>query len=116
MHFEQCELPTEDKVTQVNLGDEANPKLIFISESLSSSEREDLIQLIRENIDVFTWNDEDMHGLDPQIVMHHLNINPDAKPVKQQQRWFPPKIMKEIESKVKKLIYSGFVREEQHPD
>ena len=37
IHFEQREPPTEDKVTQINLGDEANPKPIFISESLSPS-------------------------------------------------------------------------------
>ena len=41
--FEQREPPTEDKVTQINLGDEANPKSIFISESLSPFEKEDLI-------------------------------------------------------------------------
>ena len=46
MRFEQCEPPAEDKVTQVNLRDEANPKPIFISESLSLFEKEDLIQLI----------------------------------------------------------------------
>ena len=51
--FEQRKPSTEDKVTQINLGDEANPKPIFISESLSPSEKEDLIQLIREYIDVF---------------------------------------------------------------
>ena len=34
IRFEQLELPTEDKVTQINLGDEASPKPIFISESL----------------------------------------------------------------------------------
>jgi len=55
-----------------------------------------------------------MPGLDPQIVMHRLKINPDAKPIKQQQRWFCPEIMKAIESEVKKLINSSFVREEQY--
>jgi len=34
-----------------------------------------------------------MPGLNPQIAMHRLNINPDTKPVKQQQRWFHPEIM-----------------------
>ena len=38
IRFEQREPPTEDKVTQINMGDEANPKPIFISESLSPSE------------------------------------------------------------------------------
>jgi len=78
--------PTKDKVTLVNLGDEANPKPIFISESLLPFEKEDLIKLIREYIDVFAWNYEDMPWLDPKIAMHYLNIKPDAKPVKQQQR------------------------------
>jgi len=40
---------------------------IFIS--LSPSEKEDLIRLIQEYIDVFTWNYEDMLGLDPQVAM-----------------------------------------------
>ena len=48
--------------------------------------------------------------------MHRLNINPDTKPVKQQQHRFRPEIMEAIESEVKKLIDSGFIREEQHPD
>ena len=57
-----------------------------------------------------------MLSLDPQIAMHHLNINLDAKPVKQQQQRFHPEIKEAIESEVKKLIDSNFVKEEQHPD
>ena len=63
--FEQREPPTEDKVLQVNMGDEINPKPIFISDSLSPQEKEDLILLVREYIDVFAWNYEDMPGLNP---------------------------------------------------
>jgi len=48
IRFEQCEPPTEDKVTQINLRDEANPKPIFISESLSAPKKENLICLMRE--------------------------------------------------------------------
>jgi len=48
IRFEQCEPPTEDKVTQINLEDEAYPKPIFISEILSPSEKEDIISLVRE--------------------------------------------------------------------
>ena len=65
MRFEQREPPTEDKVTQINLRDEANPMPIFRRKSLSPSEKEDLIQLIREYIDVFAWNYKDMPALDP---------------------------------------------------
>jgi len=50
------------------------------------------------------------------MAIHHLNINPDVKSVKQQQRRFRPEIMKAIQSEVKKLIDSDFIREGQHPD
>ena len=57
-----------------------------------------------------------MPGLDPQVAMNRLNINADVKPVKQQQRRFCLKIMEAIQSEVKNLIDSGFIKEEQHPD
>ena len=57
-----------------------------------------------------------MPGLDRQVAMHHLNINSDVKPVKQQQRRFHPEIMKAIKSEVRKLIDFDFIREEKHPD
>ena len=79
-----AEPPTEDKVMQVNLGNQDHPKPIFISESLSLIEKEELIMLIKEYIDVFAWGYEDMPGLDPQVAMHRLNIKLDIKPVKQQ--------------------------------
>jgi len=82
--FEQREPPTEDKVIQVNLGNQDHPMPIFISESLPLAEREELTILIKEYIDVFAWNYGDMLGLDPQVAMHRLNIRPEAKPVKQQ--------------------------------
>jgi len=114
--FEQHEPPTKDMVVQINLVDETNPKPIFISDGLSPSEKKGLISLVQEYIDVFAWNYEDMLGLDPRVAMHRLNINTDVKPVKQQQRWFRPEVMEVIQSEVRKLIDSGFIREEQHPD
>ena len=57
-----------------------------------------------------------MPGLDPQVAKHRLNINPDAKTAKRQQKQFRPEVMEVIQSKVTKLIDSSFIREEQHPD
>src|SRR3954466_16044499 len=116
IRFEQRESPTDDALLQVNMGDEANPKPIYISDTLSPSEKDDLIALIREYIDVFARHYEDMPGLDPKVAMHRLNIKADAKPVKQSQRRFRPEIMDAIELEVRKLVDSGSIREEQHPD
>ena len=86
------------------MGSRDHHKPISISESLSLTEREELIALIREYIDVFAWNYEDITSLDPQIAMYRLNIKPDIKPVKQQQQRFCPDIMEAIEAEVHKLI------------
>ena len=58
-----------------------------------------------------------MPGLDPQVAMHHLNINSNAKPIKQQQQQrLRPEIIEAIESEVKRLMDSSFIKEEQYPD
>jgi len=40
-------------VVQIDIGDQANQKLISISESLSSDEKQNLVSLILEYMDVF---------------------------------------------------------------
>lgn len=69
---------------------EENPKPVFIIESLTPLEKENLVGLIREYINVFTWNYENMLSLDPQVAIHWLNMKPDPKPLKQQQRCIQP--------------------------
>ena len=101
---------------QVDLDDQTHQKLISISESLSLTEKQDLMSLIREYIDAFAWSYEDMPGHDPQVAMHRLSIKPNAKSVKQQQRQFWPDIMEAIETEVHKLIECRFIWEEQHLD
>ena len=56
------------------MGDEANPKPIYISNTLSPSEKDDLIALIKEYINIYTWHYEDIPGLDPMVLMHRLYI------------------------------------------
>ena len=54
IRFEQREPSTDDKVIQINLGNEVYLKSIFTSKSLPLFEKEDLMHLIQEYIDVFT--------------------------------------------------------------
>jgi len=46
MRFEQCKPPIEDKVVQIDEGDQEHSKPIFISNSLSPEERQNRISLI----------------------------------------------------------------------
>ena len=39
-------------------------------------EREQLVDLLRRNVDVFTWDAYEAPGVDPNFICHHLNVNP----------------------------------------
>ncbi|KAL0290508.1 UNVERIFIED_CONTAM: hypothetical protein Sradi_7048200 [Sesamum radiatum] len=38
----------------------------------------EVIQYLRHNIDVFAWTPQDLEGIDPEVITHHLNIDPQA--------------------------------------
>ena len=40
-----------------------------------------LIRFLKENLDVFAWRHEDMLGIDPEVIQHKLNVNPERKPI-----------------------------------
>ena len=50
--------------------------------------RQDLASFLRMNQDVFAWSHEDMPGIDPSMIVHRLNVNPDSSPVRQKKRVF----------------------------
>lgn len=35
-----------------------------------------------KNQDVFAWTHEDMPGIDPQVAIHKLNVNPSSRPIR----------------------------------
>ena len=37
-------------------------------------------------MDAFAWGHLDMEGIDPSIMSHHLNVDPNRKPVRQKRR------------------------------
>jgi hypothetical protein len=45
-----------------------------------------LIEFLRERWEIYAWEPSDMPGIPRELVEHALNINPDAKPVKQTLR------------------------------
>ena len=57
--------------------EEGNPeKFIRIGTSMKEKTKQDLVQFLREIIDVFAWSHEDMLGIDPNVITHHLNVYP----------------------------------------
>ena len=82
--------PVSGNTELIDFGVPDQPREIRIGSSLSPDERSGLIDLLRSYLDVFAWSYEDMLGLDPTIVQHHLPILPHARPVKQKLRRLHP--------------------------
>ena len=74
------EVKCEDLV-KITTGDD--PKKFFQVESqLPQQEREELVEFLKQNIDVFAWNTYEAPGVEPDFICHHLNVNPLVAPKK----------------------------------
>ena len=56
-----------------------------------------------------------MPWLDPELVVHMLNLDLEAKPVAQLARVFHIEIEEQIVNEVQKLLAAGFIKPIQHP-
>jgi hypothetical protein len=57
-----------------------------------------------------------MQGIDPSIMVHRLNMDPDYLPVKQKRRRYASERNQATEKEVEKLLQDGFIREVHYPD
>ncbi|KAL0411660.1 UNVERIFIED_CONTAM: hypothetical protein Slati_3755700 [Sesamum latifolium] len=76
---------------------------------MNDATREEVIHCLRRNIDIFAWTPQDLEGIDPKVITHHLKIIPQVKPVKQKKRHFGPEKDKIIQAEVDKLMAVGHI-------
>ena len=99
---------------KVVIGDD--PEIFFqVGAQLPLQEKEQLVDLLRRNVDVFAWDAYETLGLDPKFICHHLNVNPSVTP-KRQPPWHPSKEHVEVvKSEVTKLKQAGAIKEIFYP-
>ncbi|XP_074377175.1 uncharacterized protein LOC141718695 [Apium graveolens] len=91
-------------------------KMVRIGKNMGADLKTKVITVIRQYHDVFAWGPKDMPGLDPKTATHCLNVQPEAKPVKQRKRTFTVERQKVIEAEVEKLLEAKFMEEIEYPD
>ncbi|XP_074336006.1 uncharacterized protein LOC141673172 [Apium graveolens] len=89
---------------------------MFIGASLDKPLKGQLTTFLQKNSDVFAWTTDDMHGIDPNLITHRLNIDPTRKVVKQKKRTYAPDRLEAIKQEVEKLLEAGFIEEVQFPE
>ena len=60
-----------EDLVKVVIGDDPE-KFFQIGSQLPHQEREELIEFLKRNIDVFAWNAYEAPGVDPEFICHHL--------------------------------------------
>ena len=75
-----------------------------IGSKLTERLRRRLIDFLRSNCDCFAWSHADMHGIDAEIIMHKLQVDPLHQPVRQKRRKFSPKRDAIINDEVKSVV------------
>ena len=87
-----------------------------IGSQLPQQEREELIEFLKQNIDIFAWNNYEAPGVDPKFICHYLNINPLIAPKKQPPRRPSKEHAEAVREEVARLKQAGAIREVFYPE
>nr|XP_023920606.1 uncharacterized protein LOC112032105 [Quercus suber] len=87
-----------------------------IEAQLPLLEKEELIEFLRKNVDVFTWSAYETPRVDPSFMYHHLNVNPSVTPKKQPPQRSSKDYFDTVRDKVMKLKQAGAIKEVFYPE
>ena len=57
------------------IGDDLE-KFFQVGARLPLQEKEELVELLRRNVDVYAWDAYEAPGLNPEFICHRLNVDP----------------------------------------
>ena len=82
-----------------------------VGSQLPHRENEGLIGFLGKNVDVFAWDAYNAPRIDPNLICHHLNVDPSATPKKQPPRRPSKEHADAIRDEVRKLKQAGAIKE-----
>ena len=82
---------------------------------LLEKENKQLVDLLRRNVDVFTWDAYEAPRLDPNFICHHLNVNPSITPKRQPHQRPSKEHVETVKCEVTKLKQAGAIKEVFYP-
>src|ERR1044072_16964 len=96
----------QDPLEEIDLGTEGDKRPTYISANIDPKLRSEVISLLKEFKDCFSWDYNEMPGLRRDLVELKLQIKAGKKPVKQTPRRFASAIMSKIKEEVERLLQS----------
>ncbi|KAL0411328.1 UNVERIFIED_CONTAM: hypothetical protein Slati_3722500 [Sesamum latifolium] len=77
--------PVEELLTIELITDDPD-KITKIGSKIKEDVPQQVINCLRKNKDIFAWTSQDLEGIDPGVITHHLNLDPTIRPMKQKKR------------------------------
>ncbi|XP_075645430.1 uncharacterized protein LOC142616461 [Castanea sativa] len=99
-----------EQLEKVIIGDDEE-KFFQVIVQLPPREKEELVDFLRKNIDVFAWSIYEAPGVDPDFICHHLNVNSFVVPKKQPPRRSSKEHSNAIKEEVLKFKRAGAIKE-----
>ena len=96
------------------IGDDLE-RFFQVGARLPLQEKEELVELLRRNVDVFAWDAYEAPGLNPEFICHRLNVDPSATPKKQPHRRPSNEHVEGIKTEVVKLKQAETIKEIFYP-
>ena len=57
-----------------------------IGTSMKDQDKVEILLFLLQNVDVFAWSPYEVPGVDPEFIVHKLNVDPSFPPKKQKSR------------------------------
>ncbi|KAL0446566.1 UNVERIFIED_CONTAM: hypothetical protein Slati_1784500 [Sesamum latifolium] len=112
--IEEEKLATTEDLKNVQMVEGEPKKFTSIETAMGQWMEEELVYFLRENSDVFAWTVHDLTEIDPEVMMHKLNVNPNFRLVRQKKRNFGQERNEIIKEEVEKLLTAGYIRPVQY--
>ena len=109
-------LPHQEITELVNLGTDDEKKEVKIGSSLDPFAKKEIVDLLKEYVDIFAWSYQDMPSLSTEIVEHQLPMRPEYKPVQQNLKRVKLEMLLKIKEEVKKQLDAGFLEVAKYPE
>ena len=82
---------------------------VIIASDLSTTQKSQLLGVLREHKRAIGWTVADLKGIDPSVCMHRIHLEENAKPSREMQRKLNPNMKEVVMKEVVKLLDAGII-------
>jgi hypothetical protein len=105
----------EGDFTRLALDPRVPDRTVCIGAKISPQEQAELLQFLDKNSDILASSTSNSIGVSREVIEHKLQVNPNAKPKKQELCKMSAEKIEATKADMQRLLDAGFIREVTYP-